>query len=180
MMMNLPNKLTMGRIVLIPFIVVLLYLSHLYAWMRVAALILYILAAVTDWADGHIARKYNLVTNFGKIMDPLADKLLVTAPMLCLVEQGVFPAWCAMIIVAREFLITGLRVVAAADGTVIAATMWGKVKTTVQLIVLGIAVCFPQIMLGSVDLMQLLIYLATAITAVSGIVYLAQNKNVFH
>ena len=178
--MNLPNKLTMGRIVLIPFIVILLYMSEIYAWMRVAALVLYILAAVTDWADGHIARKYNLVTNFGKIMDPLADKLLVTAPMLCLVEQGVFPAWCAMLIIAREFMITGLRVVAAADGTVIAATMWGKVKTTVQLIVLGIAVCFPVVMLGSVDLVQILIYVATAITVISGVVYLMQNRKVFH
>lgn len=178
--MNLPNKLTMGRIILIPFIVVFLYMSHLYAWTRIAALILYIMAAVTDWADGYIARKYNLVTNFGKIMDPLADKLLVTAPMLCLVEQGVFPAWCAMLIIAREFLITGLRVVAAADGTVIAATMWGKVKTTVQLIVLGIAVCFPRIMVKSVDVVSILIYITTAVTVISGVVYIAQNKKVFH
>ena len=125
--MNLPNKLTIFRVILIPFFVVLL-LFDITAYDKWIALAIFIIASLTDFLDGHIARKYNLVTNFGKFMDPLADKLLVCSAMICLVELARIPAWVVIIIIAREFIISGFRLVASDNGVVIAASYWGKFK----------------------------------------------------
>ncbi|MBQ4339728.1 MAG: CDP-diacylglycerol--glycerol-3-phosphate 3-phosphatidyltransferase, partial [Firmicutes bacterium] len=126
--MNLPNKLTILRMVLIPVFMIFLMMGFSYV-----AAVIFIVASLTDALDGHIARKYNLITNFGKIMDPLADKLLVTAALLCLVQLGHVAAWMVFVILAREFLIVSLRAVAASQGIVIAASKWGKLKTISQM-----------------------------------------------
>ena len=119
--MNLPNKLTMFRVILIPFFVVLLLTQGYYGWFKWVALAIFIIASLTDLLDGKIARKYNLVTNFGKFMDPLADKLLVCSAMICLIELGKIPSWVVLIIIAREFIISGFRLIASDNGVVIAA-----------------------------------------------------------
>ena len=132
--MNLPNKLTIIRVCLIPFFVAALLFDHGNNYtMRIVANVLFIVASLTDLFDGKIARKYNLVTNFGKFMDPLADKLLVCSALICLIELGQLPAWVVIIIISREFIISGFRLVAADNGVVIAASYWGKFKTTFQL-----------------------------------------------
>ena len=122
--MNLPNKLTLARIIAVPFFIVC-YVKGL----SIAALVIFILASLTDLLDGKIARKYNLVTDFGKFMDPLADKLLVCSAMIALIELDRIPAWIVIVIIAREFIISGFRLVAADNGIVIAASYWGKFKT---------------------------------------------------
>ena len=133
--MNLPNKLTVMRVILIPFFVAaLLYDNGSSQTMRVVANVIFIVASLTDLFDGKIARKYNLVTNFGKFMDPLADKLLVCSALICLIQLGQLPAWVVIIIISREFIISGFRLVAADNGIVIAASYWGKFKTTFQMI----------------------------------------------
>lgn len=134
--MNTPNKITILRILLIPVFMIIMYADFEYS--DVIALIIYILASATDAIDGHIARKNNLVTNLGKFLDPLADKLLVTAALLIFVERGQASSWAVMIIIVREFAVTGLRLVAAAEGDVIAAGMSGKIKTVVSLF----GICF--------------------------------------
>ena len=132
--MNLPNKLTLLRVVLIPVFVVLLLLeggqNHT---LRIAALIVFCIASFTDFLDGQIARRNNLVTNFGKFMDPLADKLLVCSALICMIELGQLPSWYVITVIAREFIISGFRLVAADSGIVIAASWWGKFKTTFQM-----------------------------------------------
>ncbi len=134
--MNLPNKLTVCRIFAIPVLVVLIMIEagRPYTWM--AALVLFSLATASDIADGHIARKYNLVTDFGKLMDPLADKAMTCCCMICFIELGILPSWFVIIIVFREFMISGFRLIAAENGLVIAANRWGKHKTTFQLIMI--------------------------------------------
>lgn len=124
--MNLPNKLTMLRVILIPFFVVCELIP--YSWGKWAALVIFVAASITDKLDGTIARKYNLITNFGKFMDPLADKLLVCSAMICFVGLGTLAPWIVIIIVAREFIISGFRLIAAENGRVIAAGIWGKGK----------------------------------------------------
>ena len=133
--MNLPNKLTLLRVVLIPVFVVLLLLEggQNYA-LRIAALIVFCIASFTDFLDGQIARRNNLVTNFGKFMDPLADKLLVCSALICMIELGQLPSWYVITVIAREFIISGFRLVAADNGIVIAASWWGKFKTTFQML----------------------------------------------
>ncbi|MBQ9914899.1 MAG: CDP-diacylglycerol--glycerol-3-phosphate 3-phosphatidyltransferase, partial [Clostridia bacterium] len=141
--MNTPNKLTMLRILLVPvFMVFGLYPS--IPGSGVLAALLFVLAFLTDALDGHLARKHNQVTNFGKIMDPLADKLLVTAALLCLNVSGVVSAWVTVIILAREFIVSGIRISAAAEGNVIAASIWGKVKTVWQFVALTLALLFGK------------------------------------
>ena len=130
--MNLPNKLTMLRVILIPFFVVCELIP--YSWGKWAALVIFVAASITDKLDGTIARKYNLITNFGKFMDPLADKLLVCSAMICFVGLGTLAPWIVIIIVAREFIISGFRLIAAENGRVIVAGIWGKAKTVVQMI----------------------------------------------
>ena len=134
--MNLPNKLTVVRMVLVPFFVASLLLSGSNETLKWVALVLFVVASLTDFLDGYIARKYNLITNFGKFMDPLADKILTISGMICLIELGRIPSWIVVIIVAREFIISGFRLIAAENGVVIAANYWGKFKTTFQMIMI--------------------------------------------
>lgn len=177
-MNNLPNRLTVLRILIVPFVMICMLCD--FAYSGIAAAVLFVLASVTDWLDGYIARKRNLVTNFGKIMDPLADKLLVAAVLLCLVETGVCPSWCAMLIFAREFLVLGMRVVAVAEGIAVQANMWGKVKTVIQFIAMTIAILFANSGIAWLDItVSAGIYLATAATVISGVVYTYDYRKVF-
>jgi CDP-diacylglycerol--glycerol-3-phosphate 3-phosphatidyltransferase len=175
--MNLPNKLTMFRVILIPFFVFFLLAPYFEGYGNYIAVAIFIVASLTDLLDGKIARKYNLVTNFGKFMDPLADKLLVCSALICLVELGSLPAWIVIIIIAREFIISGFRLIASDNGVVIAASYWGKFKTTFQMLmvivlILNIDLAFFRI-LGVI-----LIWIATILTVVSLIDYIAKNKDV--
>lgn len=173
--MNLPNKLTILRVVMIPVFMILLMTGHWYL-----SGIVFIAASLTDALDGYIARKYKLITNFGKIMDPLADKLLVTAALLCLCELGVVAAWMVFLILAREFLISGLRAVAASQGIVIAASVWGKLKTISQMlaIILILFRNWPFRMLDFPADMAVL-WIAVILTVVSGVDYIIKSKDVF-
>ena len=172
--MNLPNKLTIFRVILIPFFVVLL-LFDITAYDKWIALAIFIVASLTDFLDGYIARKYNLVTNFGKFMDPLADKLLVCSAMICLVELARIPAWVVIVIIAREFIISGFRLVASDNGVGIAASYWGKFKTTFQIVMicLMIADLEPLILIT-----QIVMWVALALTVISLVDYLIKNKSV--
>lgn len=175
--MNLPNKLTIMRVILIPFFVFFLLSPYFPAYGNYIAVAIFIVASLTDMLDGKIARKYNLVTNFGKFMDPLADKLLVCSAMICLIELDRLAAWIVIVIIAREFIISGFRLVASDNGVVIAASYWGKFKTTFQMLMvivllLDIQMPFFQI-LGTV-----LTYVALILTVVSLIDYIVKNKDV--
>ena len=174
--MNLPNKLTVMRVILIPFFVAaLLYDNGSSQTMRVVANVIFIVASLTDLFDGKIARKYNLVTNFGKFMDPLADKLLVCSALICFVELDKLPAWMVIIIIAREFIISGFRLVASDNGIVIAASWWGKSKTISQMIMIILLIAdIPALSV----LNTVLIWVALILTVVSLIDYLVKNKNV--
>ena len=174
--MNLPNKLTVMRVILIPFFVaVLLYDNGSNQAMRIAANVIFIVASLTDLLDGKIARKYNLVTNFGKFMDPLADKLLVCSALICLIQLGQLPAWVVIIIISREFIISGFRLVAADNGIVIAASYWGKFKTTFQMIAV-ILMIFNIPVLATVTMIMLVI--AVVLTVISLVDYVAKNIEV--
>ena len=176
--MNLPNKLTVMRVILIPFFVAaLLYDNGSSQTMRVVANVIFIVASLTDLFDGKIARKYNLVTNFGKFMDPLADKLLVCSAMICLIDKGQLAAWIVIIIIAREFIISGFRLVAADNGIVIAASYWGKFKTVSQMImiILMIMNLDNQVFQGAITLF---VVIAVALTIISLIDYIVKNKSV--
>lgn len=174
--MNLPNKLTVSRVILIPFFVFsLLYQGGENQNLRYVAAAIFILASLTDLLDGKIARKYNLVTNFGKFMDPLADKLLVCSALICLIELGQLPAWMVIIIISREFIISGFRLVASDNGIVIAASYWGKFKTTFQMIaVILLILRIPALALVT----NLCVWVALALTVISLIDYLAKNHKV--
>ena len=175
--MNLPNKLTLFRVILIPFFVFFLLAPYFEGYGNYIAVAIFIVASLTDMLDGKIARKYNLVTNFGKFMDPLADKLLVCSAMICLISTGQLAAWIVIIIIAREFIISGFRLIASDNGIVIAASYWGKFKTTFQMLmvivlILNIANQFFTV-LGTI-----LTYIALALTIISLIDYIAKNKDV--
>ena len=174
--MNLPNKLTVLRICMIPFFVAaLLYDNGNNQTMRIVANVLFITASLTDLLDGKIARKYNLVTNFGKFMDPLADKLLVCSALICLIELGQLPAWVVIIFISREFIISGFRLVAADNGIVIAASYWGKFKTTFQMV----AVVLLSFNIPSLTLVtNLVLIAAVALTIISLVDYIAKNIGV--
>lgn len=180
--MNLPNKLTILRTILIPFfLIAMLWDAVPYGnWI---ALAIFAVASVTDMLDGMIARKYNLVTNFGKFMDPLADKLLVCSAMIAFVELGRIPCWIVIVIIAREFIISGFRLVAADNGIVIAAGIWGKIKTAEQMVMLCILIAdfgsaFPTAssVIGIIE--DVLIYAALILTLISLFDYLLHNKGV--
>ena len=174
--MNLPNKLTVMRVILIPFFVAaLLYDNGSSQTMRIVANVIFIVASLTDLFDGKIARKYNLVTNFGKFMDPLADKLLVCSALICLIQLGQLPAWVVIIIISREFIISGFRLVAADNGIVIAASYWGKFKTTFQMIAV-ILMIFNIPALATVTMIMLVI--AVVLTVISLVDYVAKNTEV--
>ena len=175
--MNLPNKLTVVRVIMIvPFVIFMLNAGIAGDASKWIAVSIFIVASLTDLLDGKIARKYNLVTNFGKFMDPLADKLLVCSAMICLVEMGKLPAWIVIIIISREFIISGFRLVASDNGIVIAASYWGKFKTTFQMLM----VIFLIIDLGGVfaTVETILIYVSLALTIISLVDYIAKNKQV--
>lgn len=187
--MNLPNKLTIFRMILIlPFVVLLLGNHYRSEWewfhfifggileyVDYIALVIFIIASLTDWVDGKIARKYNLVTNFGKFMDPLADKLLVCAALIALIELGRIPSWVVIVIISREFIISGFRTIAADNNVVIAASYWGKFKTTFQMVM----VC---LMIANISALQLVtdivMWIALVLTVVSLVDYLVKNKDV--
>ena len=174
--MNLPNKLTVMRVILIPFFVAaLLYDNGSSQTMRIVANVIFIVASLTDLFDGKIARKYNLVTNFGKFMDPLADKLLVCSALICLIQLGQLPAWVVIIFISREFIISGFRLVAADNGIVIAASYWGKFKTTFQMIAV-ILMIFNIPALATVTMIMLVI--AVVLTVISLVDYVAKNIEV--
>lgn len=175
--MNLPNKLTLFRVILIPFFVLALLINPDNSICRYIADIIFIVASLTDMLDGKIARKYNLVTNFGKFMDPLADKLLVCSAMICLISTGQLYAWIVIIIVAREFIISGFRLIAAENGLVIAANMWGKFKTVSQMLMIIVLVADINLPFFAI-LGQILIWLSLALTVISLVVYIAQNVSV--
>ena len=171
--MNLPNKLTIIRGCLIPFFVAALLFDHGNNYtMRIVANVLFIVASLTDLFDGKIARKYNLVTNFGKFMDPLADKLLVCSALICLIELGQLPAWVVIIIISREFIISGFRLVAADNGVVIAASYWGKFKTTFQMAAVILMIFnIPALTLVT----NIVVVIAVALTIISLVDYVAKN-----
>ena len=168
--MNLPNKLTILRVIMIPFFVAaLLYDGGANQNMRYVAAALFIIASLTDMLDGKIARKYNLVTNFGKFMDPLADKLLVCSALICMIELRELPAWMVIIIISREFIISGFRLVASDNGVVIAASYWGKFKTTFQMI--GVVLLIFNIPALS-TLTTIIVWIALALTVISLVDYI--------
>lgn len=179
--MNLPNKLTIFRTILIvPFILLLLggnagWFGETVFIPNVIALVIFIVASLTDLLDGRIARKYHLVTNFGKFMDPLADKLLVCSALIALVELGRIPAWVVIVIISREFIISGFRLIASDNGVVIAASYWGKFKTTFQMIM----VCLMIVDLSQIRILtDIIMWIALALTVISLIDYLVKNKDV--
>lgn len=173
--MNLPNKLTLFRVILIPFFVVFMLVNVTGNADKWIALIIFIIASLTDLLDGKIARKYNLITDFGKFMDPLADKLLVCSALICLVSLNKIPAWIVIIIIAREFIISGFRLIAADNGRVIAASYWGKFKTTFQMIMVILMIAdISQLFI----LTQIIMYVALILTVVSLVDYLVKNKDV--
>ena len=172
--MNLPNKLTIFRVILL--------LGGQAGWFGentfvtdMIALAIFIIASLTDLIDGKIARKYNLITDFGKFMDPLADKLLVCSAMIALIEMNRIPSWVVIIIIAREFIISGFRLIASDNGVVIAASYWGKFKTTFQMVMICLMIAnFPQLQI----LTNIIMWIALILTVVSLIDYLVKNKDV--
>lgn len=178
--MNLPNKITMARIIMIPFFIVSLLVDFPYH--EPIAVLLFVIASASDAVDGHLARSRNLITDFGKFMDPLADKLLVSSALICLVELQMIPSWVVIVIIAREFAITGLRTLAASDGIVIAASKWGKAKTISQMIAIVAlllvnwpVIAFPFLLTFG----NIMVYVALILTLISGIDYFRLNKGVF-
>ena len=174
--MNLPNKLTVLRVIMIPFFVVALMMeggaNQTY---RMIATAIFVIASFTDFLDGSIARKYNLVTNFGKFMDPLADKLLVCSALICLIELGQLPAWMVLIIISREFIISGFRLVASDNGVVIAASYWGKWKTVFQMISVVLLILNIEA-LSMVTAIAL--WIALALTIISLVDYIIKNVGI--
>lgn len=193
--MNLPNKITLCRIILIPFmmIVPLFGIESKFLGINVGNLIelaIFLIASFTDYLDGHIARKNNLVTNFGKFLDPIADKLLVLTALMMFVEAGKLPAWIPVVIAAREFMVSGIRMLAAGEGNVIAASMLGKIKTVSQMVAISLAfvdnnsfmvftskcLCLPELILNI--LMSLAMIVSVVATIWSGVDYFVKSKDV--
>ncbi len=173
--MNLPNKLTLFRVILIPFFLFFLLTGYGGVSGRWIALGIFAVASLTDLLDGQIARKYHLVTNFGKFMDPLADKLLVCSAMIAFVELGQMPSWVVIIIISREFAISGFRLVAADNDVVIAASWWGKFKTVSQMVMVILMIAdIEQLALVT----EIVMWLALALTLISMIDYFIKNRGV--
>ena len=168
--MTTASKITLARVVMIPVFMVLLLLGY-----NIPALIVFIVASCTDFVDGYIARHYNQVTDFGKFLDPLADKLLVCSALICLVELKELPAWMVIVIISREFIISGFRLVASDNGVVIAASYWGKFKTTFQMIaVVLLIVGIPALSMVTTAV----VWIALVLTVISLVDYIAKNVNV--
>lgn len=169
--MNIPNRLTTMRMIAVPIVMALILTEH-----NILAFILFAAASITDFLDGYIARKKNMVSSFGKIMDPLADKLLTIGALICFIQTGLISVWAPMIIISREMFVTSLRVVASAKGKVIAASMWGKVKTNVQMFAIMFAILFGE----KFELVSSYVLWAAAIfTVISWIAYIFENAEVF-
>lgn len=177
MNMNLPNKLTIFRIALVPVFLIILYIDNgATNWVAFA---IFCIASATDALDGYIARKYNLITDFGKFMDPLADKLLVCSALIALTDLGRIFGWIVIIIIAREFIISGFRLVAAGKGKVIAAGKWGKIKTVVQMAATMLLIIdFKNMPMFVIT--QIFVYAALVLTVISLIDYFISNKEVLH
>lgn len=176
--MNLPNKLTILRTIMIPVFLIFLYIPGLGMTGDVLAAAIFVLASFTDFLDGKIARKYNLVTNFGKFMDPLADKLLVCSALIALVDLNRIPAWVVIIIIAREFIISGFRLIASDNGVVIAASYWGKFKTTFQMIMIILLILNIDYPYSNI-INMVIMYIALALTIISLLDYIIKNYKVF-
>lgn len=175
--MNLPNKLTLFRIILIPFFLVFLLTDYCGNAGKFIALGIFAVASLTDMLDGKIARKYNLITNFGKFMDPIADKLLVSSAFIAFVQMNLLPAWIVIIFIAREFIISGFRLVASDAGIVLAASWWGKFKTAFQMIMcLLLIINLDYPVLNVIE--QIFIYASLALSIISLIDYLVKNRKV--
>lgn len=174
--MNLPNKLTVLRVIMIPFFVVFMLTDLGGKYGNYIALAIFAVASLTDLLDGKIARKRGLVTNFGKFMDPLADKLLVCSALICLVEMDRLAAWMVIVIIAREFIISGFRLIASDNGVVIAASYWGKFKTTFQMVMIILLIL--DLGEGFQVLETAVIWIALVLTVVSLIDYLVKNKGI--
>lgn len=175
--MNLPNKLTILRIILIPFFVFFLTINDLGC--KYLPIIIFIVASLTDSLDGHIARKYKLITDFGKFMDPLADKLLVSSALICFVEMNYINAWIVIIIVGREFIVSGFRILAASKGITIAANKWGKIKTVSQMLLIVLILLDYAKMFGTLGLIiNPLIIVTVLLTIISGVTYFINNKKI--
>ena len=181
--MNLPNKLTLTRIILVPVFMIFVSLTTVSGsadgtfqpvYYLIAGII-FAIASFTDFLDGHLARKWNMVTDFGKFMDPLADKLLVCSAMICLIDMDRIPAWIVIVIISREFIISGFRLVASDNHVVIAASYWGKFKTTFQMIMVILMIANIQALN---ILTQIVMWIALALTIISLIDYIVKNKNV--
>ena len=174
--MNTPNKLTVLRMIMVPFFVLFMLTGlggEASKWISLAT---FVVASTTDWLDGYLARKLNLVTNFGKFMDPLADKLLVCSAMICLIETGKLAAWIVIVIIAREFIISGFRLIAVENGVVIAANYWGKFKTVAQMIMIILLIADIGGVFGILE--TIFVWLSVALTIVSLVAYIWQNENV--
>ena len=174
--MNTPNKLTILRVIMIPFFVLFMLVpigGDVHKWV---ALALFIIASQTDTLDGYLARRDNLVTNFGKFMDPLADKLLVCAAMICLIEVGKLPSWIVIIIISREFIISGFSLIASDNGIVIAASWWGKAKTISQMVMIIVLIADLGGIFDTIG--TIFVGVATVLTVVSLIDYILKNKQV--
>lgn len=177
--MNTANKITMIRVFLVPVFMVLFMIDNTAC--RFAALGVFVLASVTDAIDGHVARKYNQSTTFGKFADPLADKVLTTAAFLILMHYGRMSMWAVMIVLTREFMVAGVRLAAAGEGNVVAASMWGKLKTVSQMV----AIIAAMLLMGSDEILgvptlpvsDVLIWISVAFTIISGIDYLLKNRH---
>ena len=192
--MNLANKLTMLRIFLVPIFLIFIAMKGI-PYGTIIATLVFIIASLTDQLDGYIARSRNQVTTFGKFMDPLADKLLVTSALISLVELGLIPSYAATIIIAREFAVSGLRTIAASEGKIIAASWWGKIKTVTQIIAIVLLLVKVNIetspylasLVSNTSMINkffevaptVFLYLAVIITIISGIDYFVKNKKVF-
>ena len=175
--MNTPNKLTIARIIMIPFFVAFLMYDITGNADKWIALAIFVIASLTDTLDGYLARKYHLVTNFGKFMDPLADKLLVCSALICFTATGQLAEWITIIIIAREFIISGLRLIAADNGIVIAASYWGKFKTVSQMIMIILMIMNLEhpVFQGAITVF---VVIAVALTVISLIDYIVKNKSV--
>lgn len=174
--MNLPNKLTILRMIMVPFFVLFMLVPIGGAANKWIALAIFVVASLTDTLDGYIARRDNLITDFGKFMDPLADKLLVCSALICFVELGDLPAWMVIVIIAREFIISGFRLVASDNGIVIAASKTGKLKTVSQMVMVVLVIADLGGFFSILE--QIFIWLALILTVISLIEYIVKNKNV--
>lgn len=171
--MNLPNKITTIRVLMIPIYLVFMLVEQI-PYGRYIAGVIFTIAAITDALDGYLARKNNLVTNFGKFMDPLADKLLVCSALICFVEFNLIPGWIAIVIISREFIVSGFRTIASDNGVVLAAGWWGKIKTNVQIVMC--VMLTVDLDFNLINVLEIVaIYLALALTIISMIDYLQKN-----